>query len=487
MKRERTGLAILLAFFLLLNGATLSRYPSVWIDEVQFADPATNFASGHGFTSTAWFAQDSSQIWAGNAPLYSTLLAGWLKVLGPGLIQERSFNLVLFCIFVLLFRRWLKETGLVESGTWRLAAVAVLLCGHAMMFSYRSGRYDVLGMVLAMALVNLWCAAGCAAEGKEGSKWPLFLTSLLIPAAGLQLLPALLVFTVLLCVVLGREAVSRSALLVAGAAAGVAGLRVLYGFLGIWDGFRVSTSAVGTIGRSFGSKVRSIPAAFFHDKSALILVVLLVCLFAAGYRRLDERGGQLIAFSSLAFLLLPAGLQLAGKFPIYYGWMIFIPLTAAVFHLAGKTLRQDSPILRGVTVAALCAAGLVGLPLRLAAVSLAWANRDPLVLANFLQSSIAPGETVVADFKTYYALREMGTRPLLPTYLTAMRPEESAAVTALVLRQGDVAAARASLGGNWRTTGAVLTPLPSPAWLRSIMAEIREDDYSLSVYRRTSP
>jgi hypothetical protein len=165
VRREWIWLGMLLAIFLLLNCATLSRYPSVWVDEVEFADPAVSYAHGFGFTSTAWFAQDSQQFWAGNVPLYPGLLAGWLSLFGPGMIAERCLNLALFCLFLLLVWRWLGASGVVEDSRWRLVAVALLFCGHAMVFSYRSGRYDVTGMLLAAILLSLWT------EGASGCSW----------------------------------------------------------------------------------------------------------------------------------------------------------------------------------------------------------------------------------------------------------------------------------------------------------------------------
>src|SRR5215471_14715245 len=76
--------------FLLFNLATASRYPFVWTDEVMYADPAVNLYLGHGFTSTAWYAQPSNEFWAGNVPLHSTLLFLWLKIFGFSITTIRS-------------------------------------------------------------------------------------------------------------------------------------------------------------------------------------------------------------------------------------------------------------------------------------------------------------------------------------------------------------------------------------------------------------
>lgn len=477
MRRPWIALAALLFFFLAINAATLARHPSVWVDEVQFADPAVSYASGDGFTSTAWFAQDSTQFWAGNVPLYSIMMAGWLRLFGPGLETERALNLVLFCVFAVLFWMWLRRTNFVIADRWRLGAVAMLLCGHAMVFSYRSGRYDVLGMVLAVVAANCWARAG----------WRLFSVAALLPFAGLQLLPALLLFSVIFCLAVGRAARRSALAALSGAATGCAGLWLFYRSFHVWQGFRVSTSAIGLIGVSLLTKLKNLPAAYLHDKSAVILAVLLIALLAAGSRLRDERSIRLLGVTGLIVAVLPAALHLTGKFPIYYGWMIFVPLVVIVFHAAERFTMNAPTGMRVLTIAGLTAAAAAGLPLRMAAVAASWSERDPAIVERFVRSSLAPRETVLADFKTYFAVRANGARPFLPTYLPAIRSSERASVTAMVVRDRDFQAAQALLGGEWRATGIRLPAVHTPSWVRRTMAEAREEDYAISVYRRVAP
>src|ERR1700733_10639900 len=76
--------------FLCLNLASGVRYPFVWTDEVMYADPAVNLYLGHGFTSSAWYAQPADAFWAGNVPLHSALLYLWLKLFGFSILAVRS-------------------------------------------------------------------------------------------------------------------------------------------------------------------------------------------------------------------------------------------------------------------------------------------------------------------------------------------------------------------------------------------------------------
>ena len=51
LKKIPVWLWVIAAFFL-LNVFTYNWYPSVWLDEVAFVDPAANLYYGHGFTSS---------------------------------------------------------------------------------------------------------------------------------------------------------------------------------------------------------------------------------------------------------------------------------------------------------------------------------------------------------------------------------------------------------------------------------------------------
>ena len=96
MSRNQFALVSVIAVaFLLINLATSSRFPLVWNDEVYYAEPAVNANLGLGFTSYANVAQPHGRFWAGNTPLYSMLLTGWLKAVGIGVVQVRSFGYVI--------------------------------------------------------------------------------------------------------------------------------------------------------------------------------------------------------------------------------------------------------------------------------------------------------------------------------------------------------------------------------------------------------
>jgi len=476
MNRENRHYVIFLAVWLLANVVTLCRYPSVWVDEIQFADPAVRLATGHGFTSTAWFAQDSTRFFAGNVPLYSALLSGWLSLFGPGLFVERAFNLAMFAIFLTLIWRFLQDTDFIPRTGWRLGVIALIATGHAMTFSYRSGRYDVLGMTLAAVALNLWVTP-------KGGRW-LPVVGLFLPAAGLQLLPAVLLACALLLIFDWSRSLPKAALLLGGCGAGLLGLRLFYAELGVWADFQNSTRAIGQIGQSLQSKLRSLPSAYVNDKSRVLLFGAGLVNFVVAVK-IKARFPRKLTSGALALcLLLPAAMHLAGKFPIYYGWMVYVPLAFACAALACSTWPRMGSMARVATLALVAAAMIIGLPLRLAAVVADWNGRDPARVEAFVKENVDPGELAVTDFKLYYPMITRRTHPLLPTYVPAMQAGERSGVSVLLVRAEDRQLYEQVLGSDWKPTGVQLDPPRSPVLLRRLITELREESYPVVVYRR---
>lgn len=479
MKKETRYFLLLLLSYFAVNLLTLTRFPSVWVDEIQFADPAVRLASGQGFTSTAWFAQDSHRFFAGNVPLFSGLLGGWLSLVGPGLLAERLFNIALFAGFLTLVWKFLLRTEIVPATAWRMVTLALLATGHAMTFSYRSGRYDVLGMFLAAVCMNLWVS--------HRHWFYLGLVGVFLPAAGLQLLPGTLAVCAILVLLQGLPAVKRAVMLLAGCASGFLALRLLYRSFGVWSDFQRSTRAIGLIGQSVVHKLLALPGAYVNDKSRILLFAATLLLLAVALRTNKPLPQKRFVIGALATsLLLPAALQIAGKFPIYYGWMVFLPLAIACASLAASEWPTISQPIQFAVAALLAGAMFVGLPLRTASVLATWNERDPRRVAAFIQSSVVPGETALADFKLYYALRSSDSPTILPTYIPALRPDDLSRISVLLLRPEDVPAAQQVLGEQWQPTGTELAYPRSPAFFRGLITELREESYPIAVYRRAA-
>lgn len=474
--RERLCLAALTLLFLLVNLATATRYPMPWVDEIQFADAAINLYLGHGFTSSVWIAQPADAFWAGNTPLYTGLLYLWLKLAGLSIAAVRSLNFVLMSLVVWLVWDLAKRRGFVGSSGYRLVLAVLLFTGHALMFSFRMGRYDVLGMLLFAVAAIAW--TGPATPLRLGL---LTLTALLAPLAGLQLLPAAVLYCALALVFQGRPAIPRIIATGCGLGTGILLLYAFYASHGVWDAFRASTSAVGVIGQNLAGKIAALPKIYTADKSSLLLLCAALLLAAGSSKGLWRRGP--LAFGLVTATLIPTVLQLIAKFPIYYSWMIYGPLAIGVC----STLATASPpvSIRGAAQLLIAGACLVGLPSRLAAVTSQWANRDPASIDRYVASQLVPNDRVVADFKAYYAVKARASALYAPTALGVMSPAERESITVLLIQPKDLDRISTAIGGMWRASGPLAGGGAAPPGLvPRLMREFAEESYPLQLYRR---
>jgi hypothetical protein len=87
-----------------------------------------------------------------------------------------------------------------------------------------------------------------------------------------------------------------------------------------------------------------------------------------------------------------------------------------------------------------------------------WPYRDYEHVRAFVRTAVHPDEVVYADYAGYYAIKSQARRVFLPYYLGCIPEREKATVTALVIDPANLAYAVVNLGGQWRSTGARLTP-----------------------------
>ncbi len=231
--RRETWIVIGIALiFLGVNLVTGSRSPTVWTDEVAYADPAINWVQNGTFTSTAWEVQRSDEHWAGNVPLYQWLLSGWLMAFGISITAVRALGYVLAFLAVVLLWGALRRARWIESPTVRLLVVVALLSGYGITYGYRAGRPDMLGFMLL---------SGGAVAWTLGQPWArygaLALIGALLPLAGLQFIPfAALLIGVGMIAAPGAFARIGGALGL-GALAGGGALFGYYRYHGVWDVF----------------------------------------------------------------------------------------------------------------------------------------------------------------------------------------------------------------------------------------------------------
>lgn len=476
MRREVLLLGILMFVFLAINVVFASRSPVAWQDEVQLVDPAASYLTGRGFTSSAWIFQHKEETFAGNSPLYSGLLVGWMSVFGLGITSARSLNYVLAALAVVTIWGACRRSGLVRTPVWRLWLAGALLTGHTVTFSYRSGRFDTTMMLLA-ALAML---AGTL------NHTPRRLLALATVAstfawAGLHLLPYSAVL--MGCMVLASRGrwIKETVAVGAGSAAGLGSMYWIYTSAGLWDAIgrnlamQSAASEKGLVASLLARvapTMSDIPGLLSTDLGILPVLALLAALAIRDLlRRRPLQGATVFAF--LCWVGIPIFLRLVAKFPVYMGWMVCLPVViaaASVFEQAwtASSERGARDWLSGRRVAILgyaaaIGASFTGLTGRVVKTAIEWNGRDYAPVERFVREQVSPGEHVFAWWSAFYALRPLPITSYYPpylgesrseyTYVGPMRDDEKALVTKMLIPPEEFEYSAALLGGRWIDTG----------------------------------
>ncbi len=479
-RAECWQVSLLLAAFFAFHLLTAARYPFVWIDEVMYSDPAVNLLLGHGFTSSAWYAQTSAEFWAGNVPLHSALLYLWLRVFGFSITAVRSLNFVYVVAACLLTWRACVRLNLIATARARLMFLVLLLGGYAVVFAYRSGRPDALAMLVvaalfyAQSLLKPWQRIGGFA-----------VLGLAAPWVGLQLLPLLGVGGVLLLLFAGWRLLPQLAAAGLGSAVGLGSLVLFYQSHGVWEPFLRSIrqhTSVGFFGMLFSGQFHHsnlLPKDFSFWPVFGLAVLLTVYLLTR--RRLGWRSP--LVFGLVYSVALSLALVIGGKFPTYYGWMTYAPLCLCVCAtLSSNPLPR---VLRWAAGGALATTVGIGVGLHLAVAVYDRRDRDYTLVTSFVRQNVTASDWLYGDHEAYYAAKPVAARTFMPFYLPAMLDEEKQRLTVLVIAPGNLPEVTNTVGGNWVSTGARLSPqrraLLGTDWKRGFLSMPNQE---LEVFRR---
>ncbi|HSY20097.1 MAG TPA: hypothetical protein VK815_17255, partial [Candidatus Acidoferrales bacterium] len=433
---------------------------------------------GHGFTSSAWYAQSDTQFWAGNVPLHSALLYLWMKAFGFSITAVRSINFAYFAASILLLWRASIRLNLLKSSWLRLALFGLLTGGYSMVFAYRSGRPDCLAMLLICGSVYVH-SRRCWRQRIFGGA----ALGFLMPWAGLQLLPMLAVGGALLWLYLGRAVFLE--LLATAAGVGIGGISLAWFYVahGVWPQFLLSVRQHTTIG-FFGwlgkGELRHsnlVP----KDFSFMVLFLLAVLLAVRWLRKGNLKSP--LSFGLVYSVTLTIALIFSGKFPTYYGWMTYVPLSLCLCMILDQL--PPAQIWRRVGGIFLTGAVVVSLGLHGITALSDWTDRDYANVEKLLRENVTADDWVYGDFSTYYAAKKTAARVFLPLYLSAFAEGEKERVTVLVVSPRNLEEATHAIGGEWVTTGKGFTPSRNGFWAsRRNMGFLSTLNYDLKVYRR---
>ncbi len=469
------------AIALAVNLATASRSPTIGTDEVMFVDPGVNLAAGHGFVSSAWAFQPIDQRFTANSPVYPLLLAGWLKIVwtisGSHSITPlatRSLNYVLMAAVVLMLhstawrRNWIRSAGMAGVLT------ALLWCGYSISFSYRSGRYDIIGL--------FWFAGMALASTLHRPTFrrvSIALFALPLAATGLQCLPYAGLIGLAVLLIGGwrwlPEVIAAGIGSGFGAIAMFADLRMH----GLMEPLTKSIAELGPGGFHLRQKLYLMVGSLYADLSCLAICIgAIAALALLGGSKAVRNSRRLLLITALLGVGLPAMMALVGKYVVYYGWMGFVPTAIGAVTAAGQLKIDGASKACKVAVGLFIAAALVPLPGRMVVTSLQWQQRDYAAVDRFIAAHVNPEDRAWCAFAAYYPTKRIAKFTVLQPATDMLTARQRDEITVLVLGVNE----------------AVLPSLSPENWTEVARLEVEADHrppvalpYALRIMRRTNP
>ncbi len=491
---------VIWAFALLLLAVNLcssTLYPTSWMDEAMFSDPAINFANGRGFVSTAWW-QSKHLAWSGNVPLYTAALVPWIKLFGVGLVRIRAFNAGLISLVIPLFWLGIKRLNCIPSAAGRIALVVTVFLSFPLCFPYRSARTDVVSMLLCA-----WALWAWTAKNQKVRSACLFFAGFLMPASGLQLIGYFGLLCVVICLLEGRPAFGRLLVLGAGIFSGVLALFLFYYFNHltgvletIREAHRLHNAAVlgqnhETIFSAALLKLKRTAGDHLSDYG--IMPTLAALLLLASVRQVwSDRRLRLLALTAIGSSFALVGtLEITLHYLGYYHWMNYIILAMAVFVIAGRVWRTIHPLMKTAVVLLIVCSAAGGLPIRLLVEEALGQSRQYAQLQGLVEKNIQAADVVFTDYMGYFPAKMRAQEVYLPAYTRVMSEEERRSVNVLLLdaqnHNGyyDVFADT----GRWKKTGSIeYQPGLAGKWILRLMPNYMNQPtscgYSVMMLRR---
>ena len=436
----------MLAAFTIANLLTATRSPTVWRDEVLYADPGVNLATGRGFTSTAWQFQPSNETFISNMPGHPLLLAGWVKLFGLSPLSVRALDFFLAAAAVALLYAAILRLTKERNALVAALFAAGMMGGYGIAFSYRSARPDMIGLVLLAAI--LLCATG-------PSTWFRYATLLglgaLLPLCGLQLVPYFCAIAVGALIADHKQSLPKVLAVGGGIGLGLAGWVAFLFSNGLWDRFVSAVNGQSKAAGGIGDRLRPITQGLTLDVSSHLVLAGLLAIAAWQWRRgrLTSRSPAFLGL--LSAILIPLGVGFAGNFPVYYSWMKFVPMT---FCLVLALLEEARPpgFPRWIRTTAFCCLGLsaIFLPLRVAVTMRQWEMRSYAPVEELVRRTTKPDDIAFCSIEAYYPVKHLARETYVESYLPRLTEPEKTKLTIVILRPQDFALIAPQLGGRWQ-------------------------------------
>ena len=469
---EASVVFIGLLIFFSINLFTATMSPIPWGDEVMLADPAIRWHFGQGFTSAAWAIQAKEQFFSANVPLYPVLLREWIGLFGPTLTSIRSFSYACFFLAIALLWWATVRMKLLRSSISRLSLVLLFCTAFGMTFMCRNARYDSLCLLL-VSIAFILITVPRANLSKVG----LPIIGIFLPFAGLQLLPFILIMSLVTLVIVRPAPMWPLIYLALGCSLGIALLCALYLSHGTFSIFVQSALGHGvyfkTESHRYFSKLFSLPNAFLGnpfelwqtdrmDYSSLIVFVLILLLSFTDFCR-RKFASYPARFALLVSLLVPLFMHLSAHFRIYYRWMTFVPCAICLMMILEELWDSLSIKFRVAIIVALAGAAGIGLPARLAFLALHSEQRNYGSLKTLVDEKILPSDRIYSNGPAYFAAIASNPHVLSEGYLLRMTPDEISQITLLIVSPEKFNEVETRIPGPWIKT-AELKPHSSSSF-----------------------
>lgn len=391
------------ALFFLINIMTLNWYPLPWVDEVLFSDTPINVVLTGKWFSTAWRYTYS--------PLHAFLLIPWIWCFGISHTAVTSLNIVIAFLLCILMLQSLINAKIIKS-IWSLIIFLSMFWGASTIsWIFRMGRPDVLAMLFSFLVVveilNI-------IQFNKKKYIRLFLFSLLLFTSSISSLPFILF---LLLVLFISQTQYRNILLqqaMTFATACLFGFFLISAFYWFHDCLLIylarfiTSSATITGENPFLTRIID---AYQINKEALTLSIVnifVITLFIYKKRFAFKSINVIFLFSCL---LIPLIMTLAGRFPVYYSWLFFLPTLVLTI-----SLFDDAPYYIKILISLITTFIFIsGLPY-----SLSKADKFNIARINHFISNqpITSNSIVISDYIPYYAIKNITNKCYFPVIVS---------------------------------------------------------------------
>ena len=496
-KTSNTLIFLFFAAFLLLNISTATLYPVPNTDEILYIDPAINLAEGNGFRSSAWPSQSKEEFWSSNVPLYSLLQAGVMKIFGTDFVVTRSFTYILAIFSGIFLATGLRNYNLIRLEKFRNACVIFFLMIFPIAYAYRSGRPDILSLMLASTTFVI-----TSMKHSNLRKILLFLSSMLIPLASLALV--FLILTVLLVCFLffGRKVLQDAKIIISGIILGAMFMVAFYFFNNSLIQFLIITfgsghTLLGQIGQYFISddarvlnKIKELPITYLQSISWWPYSMIL--LFSSYLILLSSKTNRnkMNYFFITLIITIPFILGLLGKYTWHYSWMHFSILTIGIFYSLEQLDWQKHKIVLTSSASLLIVTALIGWPWMLWIALSESDVRSQDSIENFIERHVNQNDTVVVDEYVYFLAKKRAKELFTITYgggrgLREIPIEQAINVNKAIVQEAEFSIMQTKYGGEWEVTDVFYMELKDYGQFQYRFGEYR-DWNRLVVYEKSA-